>query len=230
MPKRELPKPDIVSWPTWKILLLGLFVGGSITSFSWGFKMFWEPGRYVGLNSNPPSFPPLTILDILLGIAPLLIVLWKRWAWQPRRKHARWHRWLVSLLGAVYLCTLTLVAGIKSWNIVLNRPWNWAMNGTLITLFIAAWILPALSYRWAEKIAHAQDTLSLRMLACGGVGSLMVLGGILGANYGMHVSRRGETSTVLFILGFGFSLIAIFVAQYNADYLWRSRPWAKEEE
>ncbi len=58
MPRRELPKPAVVSWSTWKALLIMLATGGSITSLSWLFKMFWEPGRYVGFNSSPPSFPP----------------------------------------------------------------------------------------------------------------------------------------------------------------------------
>ncbi len=104
------------------------------------------------------------------------------------------------------------------------------MNSVLLALFIVAWILSSLSYSWSKRIAHAQDTLSLRMLAYGGVGSLMVAAGILGANYGMYASRYGEISTALLIMAFGFSLVAIFVSQYNAEYLWRYRPWAKEEE
>lgn len=230
MPRRELQKPAIVSWPTWKFLLLALFAGGSITSLSWLFKAFWEPDRYIGFGSNPPSFPPLTIGDILLGSGLLLIPFWKRWAWQPRRKHARWNRWLAELIGAVYVCVLVLLGGTASWNILLRSPWNWVVNSALVVFLIMAWILPALSYRWSKKIARVQDTFSLRMLAYGGVESLMVLAGILGASYGMNIARNGDMRWGLLAIGFLFSLLAVSLAQYNAEHLWRYRPWAKEEE
>ncbi len=47
-------RPSYVSWPLWKTLSLGLFVGGSISLMSWLFKFLWEAGRYAGFNSTPP--------------------------------------------------------------------------------------------------------------------------------------------------------------------------------
>lgn len=225
---KKLEKPYILSWPTWKAMSLILGAGTTFTLFIWLLKTLWEPDRYPGFRSDPPSFPPLTARDILLGYGWLPVYLWIRWAWQPRRKHAHWHRWLARVTGVVYLCVLVLLMGMASWNTLLKPPWNWVVNSTLVVLFIVAWILPALSYRWSKRIARAQDNLGVRML--GGVGSLMVLAGILGASFGMHTARNGEVRSGLLMIGFLSSLVAVFLAQYNAEQLWPYRPWAKEED
>lgn len=227
MSKKVLPNPNLTTWGAiraatslWAVFL---FLG-------WLFKFIWEPGRYGGFHSDPPSFPPLTIKELLLGSGFFPLSLWSLWAWQPKRKHARWHRWLASLTGAIYLSVLIMLGGVKSWNVLLDHPWNWMVNSTLFMLLIISWILPALSYSWAKKIAHAQDVLGLRMLSYGGVGSLMVLAGILGANLGMRLFGSGKLRLAALIMAFGWPLVAVFFAQYNAERLWPYRPWAKEEE
>jgi hypothetical protein len=194
------------------------------------FKFIWEPGRYGGFRSNPLSFPPLTIGNILLGSGWVPIYLWLWWSWQPRRKHARWHRWLASLAAGIYLTVLILLGGISSWNTLLIHPFNMAVNGILILLLVMSWILPVFSYQWAKKLADVQDELGIRMLGCGGVGSLLVMAGILGASYGMSASRHGRVETAALIMAFAWPLVSFFVAQYNAVRLWRCRPWEKEAE
>jgi hypothetical protein len=57
----------------------------------------------------------------------------------------------------------------------------------------------------------------------------MVVAGILGANFGRSAYRHGG-SDALFVMALGFPLVAIFIAQYNAERLWRYRPWAREKE
>ena len=96
-------RPSYVSWPLWKTLSLGLFVGGSISLMSWLFKFLWEAGRYAGFNSTPPTFPPFTVWDLLAGSGFLVYPLWNRFAWQLKRKNAGFYRWFGDLLGGVYL-------------------------------------------------------------------------------------------------------------------------------
>jgi hypothetical protein len=94
----------------------------------------------------------------------------------------------------IYVSVQVLLGAIASWNVLLSHPWNLVVNSVLVLLLISAWILPGLSYRWSEKIADAQDTLGLRMLAFGSPAALMVAAGILGSTFGMSASRRGEVS------------------------------------
>jgi hypothetical protein len=130
----------------------------------------------------------------------------------------------------MYISFVILLAGMKPWNILLKPPWNWVVNGLLLALFVTAWILPALSYPLARKIRALQDAIGIKMLKFGGPAGLMVLVGILGARYGRDLHRQGKNVETLLFFGFGFPLISIFLAQYNATDFWPYRPWAKEEE
>jgi energy-coupling factor transporter transmembrane protein EcfT len=194
MTRKALPNPRITIW---KAILAPLYLWAVFTFFGWLFKFISEPGRYSGFNSNPPSFPPfppLTVGNVLSGSLWVLIYWWLYWAWKPRRKHARWLRWLGGLALGIYVSVQVLLGAIASWNVLLSHPWNLVVNSVLVLLLISAWILPGLSYRWSEKIADAQDTLGLRMLAFGSPAALMVAAGILGSTFGMSASRRGEVS------------------------------------
>ena len=214
-------------------LLWGLSLWAVITFLSWLFKDLFgllESSRSVSRGSTPPSLPPLTITDLLLGSGALVFSLWSYWAWRPRRKHGRWHRWLVREVGGMYISFVILLAGMKPWNILLKPPWNWVVNGLLLALFVTAWILPALSYPLARKIRALQDAIGIKMLKFGGPAGLMVLVGILGARYGRDLHRQGKNVEALLLFGFGFPLVSIFLAQYNATDFWPYRPWAKEEK
>lgn len=228
MSRKQLPNPHLT---VWKVVYSASGLWAIFTFMNWVLKFLWMPNRYVGFNSKPPSFPPLlTMGSILVGIGWLLLFLWVWWSWQPRRKYARWHRWLASLSGSVYFSSLVLLGGTASWHAALNPPWNSVMSSVSSTLFILAIMLPAFSFRLAQKLTWAQDDLGLKMLSYGTPVALLVSAGIVGANYGIHASRHGEMRMALLIVAFGFSLIAIAVAQYNAEHLWRYRPWTKEEE
>lgn len=229
MSKRLYPNPA-VSWPLWKNVLVALFSTSSIIFLSWGFSMLTDLDRYKGWYSDPPTFPPLRIEHILAGVPMFLVSLWSHWAWCPRHKHARWHRWAVSFVSAVYISVLLLAGGMSFCNAILAPPRNWVINGTMSASYIAAWMLPALSYRWSRKIVYAQDDLGLKMLAYGTPAGLLVAAGIVGATYGRYAYRHGETRTALLILAIGFSIVAVAIAQYNAARLWDYRPWVKEDE
>lgn len=220
MPRQELRNPHL---NLWKTILAALGLGTIFTFLSWGFRTILD--YYAGFHHYS-----LTIGDVLLGSGWLPISFWILWAWQPRRKHARWHRWLSGLSVPFYMSIFPFLGAIASWNAILNHPWNWIVNSILAGLLILAWILPTLSYRWSKRVASAQDMLSLRMLTFGGVGGLMVLAGILGAGLGMSTSRKGGAGTVVLIMAFAWALVAIFLAQYNAEHLWPYRPWQKEDE
>lgn len=214
---KEFKKPPVASWPVWKIVLAGLALSAIFIFLIWLFELM--------LSIYCTGVPkPMTIGSILLGNFWLLIALWTRWAYQPRRKHARWHRWLESLISLIYMFGLILSGAIAYWNALLKYPWNWVVNGVVALLFILAWILPAISYSAAKKLAQMQWALSGRMLGCAGVA------GILGASFGMYASRNGEIGSVIFVVAILFSLLAIFMSQYGAEYLWRYRPWQKEAE
>lgn len=227
MSQKELPNPRFTIW---KYLWASLYLWAVFIFFGWLLKFVWESDKYVGFHSDPPTFPSLTVGDILFGSVWLPLYLWLYWSWKPGRKHARWHRWLGSLIGSIYLSILVLSGGMTSWNVLLTYPWNWIVNSILAVLLLIAWILPAMSYRWSQTISRAQDALYLRILAFGGVEGLMITAGILGANYGMNLSRNADFQSLLLIFAFTFPFLAILVAQYNATRLWPYRPWAKDEE
>ncbi len=220
MSRKELPNPRLTFGKAIKnaLLLWAIF----------SFMSFVHNAIFALYTTGTPEHSLVT--DILFGSGFLLLSLWSLWAWQPRRKYARWHRWLVSQTGVIYVSVLILLGGVSSWNSLLQHPWNWIVNSILVMLFIIVCILPALSYRWSKKIAKAQDTLGLNILSYGGTGSLMVLVGILGSIFGRAAYRGGKLETAIWVFGFMWPLVAIFLAQYNANKLWAFRPWAKEEE
>lgn len=223
MPK-EYEKPVGASWPVWKIMLIGFATSVLYIFLIWLFNSMlnqFNTGVYIH---------PLTIHEILLGSGWLVLALWSRWAWRPRRKHARWHRWVQALGGVLYFSVLMLLLPITYWNALLKYPWNWVVNGVLIVLFTLAWILPVISYPMAKKLARMQWAFNFRILLYGGLSGLMVLAGILGASFGMNASRNGEVGSAILVVAFLFSPIALAVAQMGGESAWSRRPWQKEDE
>lgn len=228
MPRNKLPNPRLTFW---KAIYSAIGMWSIFIFMNWMFKFLWVPDRYVGFHSDPPTFPPLlTRGGALMGIGWLLLFLLIWWAWRPRRKYARWYRWVASFGVVVYVSFLVLLGGMFSWNTALATPWNLVVNSLLVVLFIFAIMLPALSGWLATKVAKAQDDLGWKMLSYGAPATLLVLAGSVGANYSMYASQHGKMTTAVFIVALGLSLVAIFVAQYNAQRLWNYRPWQKEDE
>lgn len=225
MSRKELPNPHLTFWKT-------IYSAGGLwsifTFMNWIFNWVFS---YVGSHGESSDFPPLlTTGSALMGLGWLLLFLWLWWAWRPRRKHARWHRWLASFSTVLYVSSLVLLGAVRSWNAVLITPWNAVINSLLLVLFAFVIILPVLSSQLSTKLAKAQDELGLKMLSYGSPAALLILAGTVGANYGRDASRHGNLTTATCIVALGLSLVAIFLAQYNAERLWRYRPWAKEEE
>lgn len=217
MQKRKSSAPGIVFLPGWKALMIGLSVGlglnGIVVFFVWLGRM---------LTNNPPGFLPPTVWDIIPGSGFLLIPFWMRWAWQPRRKHARWHQWLATLITTMYINGLLLWAAIGSWNHALNYPWSQVVNGVLSALFILVWTMPIFCYPVAKKLSQIPWILSGPMMGLAGIA------GILGASFGMHTHRHGETRLAFVVMGFLISFIVLMISVGGARSLWDSRPWAKE--
>lgn len=224
MPRRELPKPSIASWSIWKVMGGALYLWIFFTFLSWLFNSMlhqYNTGVFVH---------PITVSEILVGSGWVPWFLWSRWNWQSRRKHARWLRWLEAFSGTLYFSILMLLLPIACWNALLKNPWKWVVNGSLIALFMMAWLLPAISYSVAKKLVDMQWRFNMRILSCGGLSGLMVLAGILGASFGMNVSRSGKVGSAILVTAFLSSPMALSVAQMGAETIWRYRPWAKEEE
>lgn len=216
----ELLELPIVSWPLWKHLLAALFVSGMLTFMSWGFR------EVIVGNVDYPKPLPLSVRDVITGSMLSLISFWMRWAWKPRRKHAYWHRWLSSLIYAIYVNFLLLLLGTACWNALLKSPDDWIVNSVLVLLVIIFWILPVLSSHWAKRLAVAHYTLDLRMLP---YAKVLITAGILGASFGMNAARSSEVWIAILLMGFLSSLAAISVPQRNAEKFWGTRPWAKGE-
>lgn len=205
--------------------ILGGLAGSAIFVF-----LIWLFNSVLNQFRTGVYMHPLRANEVLLGSGPLFLALYAYWAWKPRRKNARLHRWLQACGGVLYWSILMLLLPVTYWNALLKNPWKWVVNGILIALFITAWILPVISYSVAEKLVRMQWTFNLRILSYGGLGGLMVLAGILGASFGMNASRNGEVGSVIFVIAFLFSLMALSMAQMGAETVWRYRPWAKEED
>lgn len=222
MPSKALPKHPVARMPLWKVVLLGLFLSGFVSLMS---------ALAPAVVEKPFSFSP-TMWDITIGGTLLVLILFHRWTWGPRRKHGRWLRWFANVATSVYVSLLFLLPPILLWNILVRPPWNWIVNGVSIALFVLVWVLPAISERAAGRIAYAQDTLGLKMLRFGTPAGLMVTAGILGANFGLHGGPSPEAAlgTRLVFIALLGPPCAIAMAQYFADYFWPYRPWQKDEK
>ena len=185
----------------------------------WLFNLF--PSIY---RTGTPR--PVTIGDILLGSMWLLFGFWTRWAYQRKRKHAYWHRWLESVCIGIYITLLLLCGGIVYWNALLGKPWNLLVNAVSITLFVLMWILPTISDTSAKRLVEMQYSLDLKLLTFGTPAVLMIIAGILGVHFGM----RGSLDARMLFVAFMFPVLSLGLAQYFAASLWPSRPWAQEEE
>jgi len=216
MPK-NFPKPPVASFPIWKTILLGIGQSLIFTFLVWLFSALLPM-----IQGNLPDWS-LSALDVLLGSVMLPITVYSRWAWQPRRKNAHWHRWIVNLSSGLYISGLLLTGAISYWNAILPLPWNVLINSLFLVMFLVAWVLPVLSYPLAKRLEEAQHTLDLYVLKWGGL-SVVGIAGIIGANIGLHSDWRSVIVAVL------FPIVAIGLAQYIASYLWPYRPWAKEDE
>ncbi len=205
----------VVSMPIWKVWLLGVLNSILWTFLIWLFNLI--PSLY--LTGIPRS---LSIGDILLGSVWLVMVFSARW----KDKHPRWYNWMSSVFIGLYITLLLLAGGITYWNALLDAPWNVIVNTVATILFVLMWILPALSFPLARRIATAQRRLDLILLRLGGPAAVMIAAGILGANFGMRGSLDGK----MLFLAFMFPVLSIGLAQHFATALWGSRPWAKEEE
>lgn len=210
-------KPRGASWPVWKVILAVLFTSVIFVFLIWLFNSMLRDFKGMGY------FHPLTMGEVLLGSGWLPLALWVRWAWSPRRKHAHWHRWLQTSGVFLYLTVLMLLLPVTYWHALLKNPWNWVVNGILVTLFVLAWILPVISYPMAKKLTDMQ--WKLNFLIYGLVGS----GSILGASYGMYAKRNGEEGKAILVVALVSSFLPLFSAQMGSEYLWSRRPWAKEE-
>lgn len=217
MSPKTFPKPPIASFSPGKTLFLGTGISMLFAFLIWLF-------RCLGLLATGKRDFTLAFVDVAGGIFLLLLSFYSRWAWQPRRIHALWHRWLVNLMGSVYLSILLLLAARMFWGIVLGDSRAFVGNLILTGLFVFAWLLPVISYPLAKQLEDAQYALDWRILKWGGL-ALVGVAGVIGANIGLH---GGDKRPVL--LAVLFSATAIGSAQYFASYLWPYRPWAKEEE
>lgn len=212
---RVYKKPADVSWPLWKFVLVGL--GGSIL---WIF-IIWVVRVPVAIYHANPR---LTISDILLGSVWLLFAFWRRWAWQRGRKYRHWHNWMEGLFASIYITLLPLCGGIAYWNHALNYPWNYVVNGVLVTLFILVWAMPILSYPTAKKLSQIPWSLSGLLIPFAGVA------GSGGALFGMYAYRNGQMRLALLVMGSMLFLLAFMIASGGAQYIWERRPWAKKDE
>lgn len=218
--QKNFPKPAVADYSPWKTLLIGTGVSILFTFLVWLFN------STAYLYQSGAMARSLSIADIILGSVLLPLGFYSRWAWQPRRKYHRWHRWLVNLLGSMYVCLLLLLGGITYWNILLDKPWSWFVNTVIVILWILALLLPAISATLAKHIAALQDRLDLKILQFGGPTVLLILSGILGANFGL----KGSIDNKITFLAFIFPVLSIGLAQYFSNYLWSYRPWAGEDE
>jgi len=228
MPKR-FPTPPIASFSVFKTLLYA--TGGSLlfVFLVWLFGGVLSPTDRGGSRDWS-----LSISELLLGSVPLPLIFYSHWAWRPRRRNGTWHRWLVNVAGCFYVSILLLLAALASWKAILlsffpasSPVWRHVGVGILIGLFALAWALPVVSYALARRLEEAHHRLDFKLLVVSGgaPAALMVLAGILGADYGLH---GGDGRIVA--LALLSALCAVGLAQYWAAYLWRYRPWAKDEE
>jgi hypothetical protein len=216
MSPKAFPKPPIASFSLRKTLFLGTGMSMLFTFLIWLF-------RHLESWATKRDFT-MAFVDVVGGIFLLPLSLYSRWAWQPRRRYALWHRWSVNLMGSVYLSILLLLAARMFWEIVLGDSRAFVVNLILTGLFVFAWLLPVISYPLAKQLEDAQYALDWRILKWGGL-ALVGVAGVIGANIGLH---GGDKRFVL--LAVLFSATATGSAQYFASYLWPYRPWAKEEE
>ena len=225
MPK-TMSKPPLASYTPAKMVVLAVGSTLGITLLIWAVDSLTTP--YAG---DPDlSF---SIAHVLMGMIWLAAAFYSRWAWQPRRKHGHWHRWTGAFVQAVYVCILLLLASLASWKATLHSffplappVWRQIGNAILVGLFALAWALPVISYALARRLEDAQERLDFKLLALSGgaPAALMVLAGILGADYGLHGGDEG-----IAVGGLLFSVCAVGLSQYWATYMWRHRPWAKDE-
>ncbi len=218
MPRTIFTPPPSASWPIWKSVLLVLGFSVLWISLIWIFRL-----PLVIYRNDSPG---LKTSDILLGIVWLPYLLWMRWTWKPGRKHRRWHHWIANLFASLYITLLLLCGGISYWNALLGKPWNLLVNTVSIVLFMLMWVLPALSYTVAKRLVNIQRSFDLKLLKFGGPAALMIMAGILGANFGMHGSLDGR----MLFMAFLFPVLSLGLAQYFATSLWPYRPWQKEAE
>ncbi len=222
MTKRKiLPNPN---YTLWKALLGGFYMNAVVTFFSWMYKILLEPGRYKGLKSTPPSFPPLTFEDVIIGSGFWVCLLWIFWSWRSRRKHAHWHRWLSGLLCGLYFSGLLLVGAVVIFSRYLHSPLSWTVNGFAVVLFLVLSGLPLISRRIARKIESYLWGFSGKMIGLSGVA------GTLGALFAMSAARSGHMGLGLRVMALLMLLLSLIGAFGTTNYYWEYRPWAKEEE
>jgi len=228
MPQR-FPTPPIASFSVLKTLLWGTGASLLFVFLVWMFGGVLSPTVRGGSRDWS-----LSISELLLGSVPLPLFLYSRWAWRRRRRNAAWHRWVAKVAVCFYLSILFLLASLASWKAMLlsffpasSPVWRHVGNGILIGLFALAWALPVVSYALARRLEDAQQQLDFKLLALSGgaPAALMVLAGILGADYGLHGGDGRIVGLALL-----FALCAVGGAQFWAVDLWRYRPWAKDEE
>lgn len=215
---KSFPKPPVSSFPVWKTMLYGTVMSLLFTFLIWLFNSLapMAQGDLVDWS--------LSMSDIFLGSALLPVAFYSRWAWQPRRKNANWHRFTVNLVSCFYISGLLLLAAIMYWDIILVTPWNLLVNGIFVGAFFLVWVLPAISYPLAKRIEKGHHAFDLIILKWGGPG-VVITAGILGGSIGLH----GRDMRLL-IVAILVPLLAVGLAQYFASYLWRYRPWTEEEE
>lgn len=167
---------------------------------------------------------PLKAAHILLGGLWLPIGLYSVWAWQPRRRHAWWHRWFVAVLVVLYPSGMMFLFGTLLWGKLVTSSWHTMFEVIGWALYFLSWTLPALSFSLAEWLKKHQDSLDLLVLRWGGLG-VVTLAGIIGASIGLH---GGDER--LWIMAFLSLILPVCWAQYASSSLWPYRPWKKKEE
>jgi len=213
MAKRKLIKPGIATMPIWKAILVGGFVSIGIYFSIWGSSMV-----LLGEKNS--------LMAICLGSGIFLISILNWWVWQPKHKYIT--RWYAATISNLYFSLIFLFPSISGLAKSLAIPWNWYVNGVLISLYIFAWILPLFSYKAANSISRKQDLFGLYMLKYGSVGGLFFVAGIIGKNWSSSIVQNQDKIGALVSLSFLSFLIAIFAAQYSSVYLRSCHPWSKE--
>jgi len=208
-------KPPItVSSVRWRLIGVVLWIG-----------LAWFGSNLIRMATNSPPVP-LTLEHLLIGGLWGYVDLYAIWAWRKRRRYARWHRWLATLLRSIYITGLMMLGAWKLFGVLAPWPWSRILQTTLATGYIVALLLPAISFSLADILHTKQMDLDLFLLNKGGLGCLGALS-VVGALIGLY---GGEKRV------FWITVIAIFLAvsaigwvQYFAPLFWQCRPWAHEK-